>query len=400
MASAGERLTKDEWLKKKQLEEARKAGTAPAELDEEGKAINPHIPQYIAQAPWYYGTSGPSLRHQRTTATTAATGAPSAQSGAASSSSSGLDGLSSSLLYEEERRRKARGHVAGAAPTRWRKGACTNCGATTHDAKSCCERPRAVGAKWTGRDLRPDEVIMPTEPQSAGFDAKRDRWAGYDPSAHSAMLASFYESVERERRSKMRQHEEEEASEATTDGLREGTGYNNAPIQRMDAKTRTTVRDLRIREDTAKYLRNLDVNSAYYDPKTRSMRENPTPGVDPAQASFAGDNFVRVTGDAVRFAELQLHAFEAAEQGTGEELNVLAAPSQAELLHREFKARKEALREETRKALAEKYGGQEHVLPDDGDGDDAAKTVRFASTEEYVEYSRDGRVIKGAAATA
>jgi len=32
-----------------------------------------------------------------------------------------------------------------------------------------------------------------------------------------------------------------------------------------------------IREDTAKYLLNLDVNSAYYDPKTRAMHENPLP---------------------------------------------------------------------------------------------------------------------------
>jgi pre-mRNA-processing factor SLU7 len=42
-------------------------------------------------------------------------------------------------------------------------------------------------------------------------------------------------------------------------------------------KRRTTVRNLRIREDRAKYLLNLDVNSAYYDPKTRSMRSNPNP---------------------------------------------------------------------------------------------------------------------------
>ena len=35
------------------------------------------------------------------------------------------------------------------------------------------------------------------------------------------------------------------------------------------------MRNLRIREDTAKYLRNLDPNSAHYDPKTRSMRKNP-----------------------------------------------------------------------------------------------------------------------------
>lgn len=29
------------------------------------------------------------------------------------------------------------------------------------------------------------------------------------------------------------------------------------------------------REDTAKYLYNLDPNGPYYDPKSRSMRENP-----------------------------------------------------------------------------------------------------------------------------
>jgi pre-mRNA-processing factor SLU7 len=38
-----------------------------------------------------------------------------------------------------------------------------------------------------------------------------------------------------------------------------------------------SVRNLRIREDTAKYLLNLDINSAHYDPKTRSMRADPLP---------------------------------------------------------------------------------------------------------------------------
>ena len=54
---------------------------------------------------------------------------------------------------------------------------------------------------------------------------------------------------------------------------------------KFDPKTRTTVRNLRIREDTAKYLYNLDPNSAFYDPKTRSMRENPfkNNSKDPAQ---------------------------------------------------------------------------------------------------------------------
>jgi hypothetical protein len=44
---------------------------------------------------------------------------------------------------------------------------------------------------------------------------------------------------------------------------------------KVESKQRITVRNLRIREDTAKYLLNLDPNSAYYDPKSRSMRDNP-----------------------------------------------------------------------------------------------------------------------------
>lgn len=45
-------------------------------------------------------------------------------------------------------------------------------------------------------------------------------------------------------------------------------------------------RNLRIREDTAKYLLNLDVNSSHYDPKTRSMREDPLPDADPNEKFY------------------------------------------------------------------------------------------------------------------
>eukprot|EP00122_Pirum_gemmata_P019681 Pgem_evm1s18417 len=48
-----------------ELEAARKAGTAAPELDIEGKMINPHIPQYISQAPWYLNQNHAGLQHQK-----------------------------------------------------------------------------------------------------------------------------------------------------------------------------------------------------------------------------------------------------------------------------------------------------------------------------------------------
>ena len=53
-----------------------------------------------------------------------------------------------------------------------------------------------------------------------------------------------------------------------------------------------------IREDTAKYLLNLDVNSAYYDPKTRAMHENPLPIGEDSKVRWASEMPLTVWGIA------------------------------------------------------------------------------------------------------
>lgn len=43
--------------KNTEFKEARKAGHVQAEVDENGKEINPHIPDFIENVPWYLNTS-------------------------------------------------------------------------------------------------------------------------------------------------------------------------------------------------------------------------------------------------------------------------------------------------------------------------------------------------------
>ncbi|KAI0683581.1 Pre-mRNA splicing Prp18-interacting factor-domain-containing protein [Cytidiella melzeri] len=392
-ATATGKLSREEFRRQKDLDAARKAGTAPAALDEEGHAINPHIPQYIAQAPWYLDTGAPSLSHQRMPEY--------------DRSADKLDNW-----YD-------RGAKAGPAAKKYRKGACENCGAMTHKKQDCLERPRKRGARFTNKDIAADEIIQEV---ASGYDAKRDRWNGYDPSEHKKVYEE-YQAVEAAR---LQLREEAIDKQTTTDlaevrkvakaGKTEGgkdrdddfgssedededadkyAEAADAVGQKLDTKTRITVRNLRIREDTAKYLINLDPSSAYYDPKTRSMRDNPLQNVPPEEvqnyslffiALFAGENFLRYSGEATEVQKLQLFAWNAAARGNDVHMN--ANPTEGELLHHKYQEKKEHLKDSTKVSILAKYGGEQYL-------EKAPKELLQGQTEEYVEFSRTGQVVKG-----
>ena len=94
--------------------------------------------------------------------------------------------------------RSIKGHKA----TRFRKGACENCGAMGHSKKDCVERPRKRGANKTNKVTQSDDIVADVP---LDYDAKRDRWNGYDPSSHKRIVEE-YEAVEEERR-RMREDE-------------------------------------------------------------------------------------------------------------------------------------------------------------------------------------------------
>ncbi|KAF3456778.1 hypothetical protein FNV43_RR01432 [Rhamnella rubrinervis] len=349
--------SREDHRKQIELEEARKAGLAPAEVDEDGKEINPHIPQYMSSAPWYLNAERPSLKHQRKWKS---------------------DPNYTKSWYD-------RGAKIFQAD-KYRKGACENCGAMTHDVKSCMERPRKLRAKWTNKHIAPDEKIETFE---LDYDGKRDRWNGYDAATYSLVIER-YEARDEARRKYLKEQQLKKLEEKNNKQNGEGEvsdkddddedslkvdeakvdDSKQMDFAKVEKRVRITgggstgtVRNLRIREDTAKYLLNLDVNSAYYDPKTRSMRADPLPDADPNEKFYGGDNQFRATGQALEFKQLNIHAWEASEKG--QDIHMQAAPSQAELLYRNFKVIKEKLKSEMKKTIMEKYGNavSEEELP-------------------------------------
>jgi pre-mRNA-processing factor SLU7 len=165
-------------------------------------------------------------------------------------------------------------------------------------------------------------------------------------------------------------------------------------------------RNLRVREDTAKYLLNLDVDSAFYDPKTRSMRENPLPNLpaDVAATAFQGDLQWRTSGMATEVAQANLFAWEAQQYGS-DGIHPMANPTQLEMLRRQFEERKAALALAQAQDVTGAYAPAADRAAADastarGAADVLPRELLFGQSEGYVEYTPDGRAVAPSAAAA
>ena len=326
------------------------------------KEQNEYIPSFISKKPFYLESADSEndyLEHQRLQTSTP----------------------DQSKWYD-------RGKRLGPAATKFRKGACENCGAMTHKTKECLSRPRAKGARWTGKDIQADEMVQDVE---LGWDAKRDRWNGYDAQEYQNVIEE-YEELDKLKKKMKGGAAEGERKLLTGDGEegqkseQEEAKYDEETD--MGRQQSTATRNLRLREDTAKYLLNLDLDSAKYDPKTRSMVDMGAQA-DQASALVAEDNFMRASGDAAEFEKAQKYAWESQERGDKNKIHVQANPTSGEYFLRKEKAEKDAKREVQRKMLLEKYGGENHLQPSQ------LRDMTVVENERYVEYDETG-AIKGA----
>lgn len=472
--------------KNRELAEARQSGTVAPEVDvKTGSMINPHNPEFITRRPWYLGggDSGPSLDHQ------ADQRAEEDRVGLSLASADHLireerrrvkdDVKAKNLrlgMWVEALKKNRRPYVMCQIVKIAKNG-------TLYDLKfedGTIERsipfrksdlvknsnapPRIRFTKTGNRSFAVDAQKYGKET----YDSKRDAYHGYEVDMKA--IENRYARREAIRRkinsSKQKQQQQNESNDKDSAGndtnkpskkigsdsdsdtdydSDDGSDSDDEFVQRDEdamvhtsrlarqggvggAQMKVTARNLRIREDTAKYLRNLDPNSAYYDPKSRSMRDNPNPNVNSDELQFAGDNFHRISGDAVKLADTQLFAWDAEKRGVVE-VHPQANPSQAELLKQKFRGKSAQLKAQRKKAVLDRYGGSEYLDGADGlgaaaaaehaDGDasstqneNSAKTttttttttatlgetseerrVRFGVSLTEERYSRDGRPV-------
>ena len=327
------------------------------------KEQNEYIPSFISKKPFYLESADSEndyLEHQRLQTSTP----------------------DQSKWYD-------RGKRLGPAATKFRKGACENCGALTHKTKECLSRPRAKGARWTGKDIQADEIVQDVE---LGWDAKRDRWNGYDAEQYRNVTEEWEELENLKKKLK--------GGEAGTDDQKPLTENHEERLESEEEEAKyaeesdmgrqqsTATRNLRLREDTAKYLLNLDLDSAKYDPKTRSMVDMGAQA-DQAAALVAEDNFMRASGDAAEFEKAQKYAWESQERGDKNKTHLQANPTSGEYFRRKEREASDSKRETQRNTLLEKYGGEQHLQPS------RLREVAVVENEMYVEYDELG-AIKGA----
>ena len=321
------------------------------------KEQNEYIPSFISKKPFYLESNDSEndyLEHQRLQSSTP----------------------DQSKWYD-------RGKRAGPAATKFRKGACENCGAMTHKAKECLNRPRAKGARWTGKNIQADEVVQEVQ---LGWDAKRDRWNGYDSVQYRNVTAEYEEMEDLKKQMKGERLVDNDQPPTETSEVGQGQGEEEAKYAEesdMGRQQSTATRNLRIREDTAKYLLNLDLDSAKYDPKTRSMVDMGAQA-DQAAALVAEDNFMRASGDAAEFELAQRYAWESQERGDKDKTHLQANPTSGEYFRRKQKDEQEAKREAQRQKLLEVYGGEQHLQPS------RHREMNVIENEKYVEYDDTG----------
>lgn len=281
--------SREQTREAKALEVARKNGSLPHEIDDDGKEVNPHIPQFISKVPWYLDTVAEESKHSKL---------PEGNEEQRASESK-------SLASEDIR-------VAERLPKRSLDNSSSNSEENKH---------RESKISRLGQRLQGDEVMS--------WDGKRDRWKGYD--GDFAGVFERYHNLDRARLERRSDDQAMDDRQLNEDFVESSHMFHTS--------THTSTRNLRIREDRARYLVNL--NAPEPELHARSKTTSSEPLGNATLLSASQDGFQRASGSDEAFARASKSAWQQSKK-YDMPFNAHANPTESELSrHRLAKVRTE-----------------------------------------------------------
>ncbi|AAS54649.1 AGR159Cp [Eremothecium gossypii ATCC 10895] len=207
---------------------------------------NKHIPKYIRDKPWYVESGDDDadyLGHHRREPGEGAQDFSVAQQG--------------SVISDR--------FVAGSAPRAGRgRGRCTNCGAN-HDRRDCLLRPRKQARGDGG-----ERAFQVRDENALSFEAKRDRWYGFEGPVAPAVAAAAAEPP------------------AAAEDAAAAVERYKLGLDARAARAGVGAPAIRPRHDRARYLDDVRGEETRYDPKSRVYRGDGAAGEAPAAPDRAG----------------------------------------------------------------------------------------------------------------
>ncbi|CCK71709.1 mRNA splicing protein SLU7 KNAG_0H02940 [Huiozyma naganishii CBS 8797] len=250
------------------------------------KHENEHIPRYIKTKPWFYGEKGKDgqaddyLEHHRQDPT---------KKNLFDIDNNGVSKLGRGIVDSFKDGSRPAGSTL-----------CENCGARGHLKRDCLERPRKVPAvqevavQSSNVKIRDDEKL--------DWDAKKDRWFGYSGEDYDAVLDKWGDRVHGatlDDGGQGDQYDTDEEVELTKLGLLEEFKERRAKRSQV-TKGNGVKASIRLREDKAAYLNDINSSETRYDPKSRIYKDETVGSIDEKSKMFRR----YLTGEGAELDEL------------------------------------------------------------------------------------------------
>jgi len=388
--------------------------------------INPHMPQYITKAPWYLNQSENSLNHQRAQITNnklpiaihtqkGIINKPVYKFRKGACSNCGSMTHSAKECCERPRANKAQYSGKNLCPDeyicevpldyegkrdRWNGYDPSNYKRYIYEYEKLEDAKKKIKEEKLNkveddkikikklRDEDLDESVS-SEDENKFLAEQTDLNSGKEGKKEEEKFEEKIEIKENQEKELEKEiDEDDEIIKIYSEGIskRDDKKPNIKNLKELLYKTATS-KSLHIGDDYSKYLLSLKENSAYYDPKSRSMRENPVPNSD---LVFRGENALRQSGDALSLLEIENFIKEANQKNQQLNLNNVAMPTQAEKFYEYYKEKKNNFKSDQLKKILDKYGGKEYLeLPDNIKKEIQPDEEENKKNEENVEHTSE-----------